>query len=100
MGPGIGGRSPGEMASQIDIPCSGCWENIPLVDADAQTFFCQHCGIDRRFRPWTAGESVNQVPAKATRASCEWCASEIGLGAFRRNEESTAEDWRAELDER
>lgn len=88
------------MTSLIDIPCGGCWEDIPLVDADAQTFFCPHCKTDYRFVLCTACESVNQVPAKAARATCEWCASEIRLRALRRTEEAIAEDWRAELDER
>jgi hypothetical protein len=88
------------MASQIDIPGGGCWEEIPLVDADAQTFFCKQCATDYRFVLCTACESVNQIPANAARAVWEWCANEIRLGAFRRTKASSAEDWRTELDER
>jgi hypothetical protein len=88
------------MASQIDIACGACWEQIPLVDADAETFFCPHCATDYRFVICAACESVNQVPGKPARATCVWCASEIRLRPFRRTEVCSAEDWRTELDER
>lgn len=90
------------MGLVVDIKCWECLDEVPLVDGDAQGFQCLTC--DRGYEFWlcTSCESVSQVwPAGARgEAQCQWCLSRIRLHRFGPGERSTAEEWRAELEER
>lgn len=69
-------------------------------NADAEGFFCGTCDCQYQFVLCASCDSVNQVPASARRAVCDWCLTEIRVRAFGRKDTATAADWRAELDER
>lgn len=90
------------MPSYVDITCFECLEQVPLVDADAESFYCLSCDRQYQFLLCTACESVNQVRAKGHggHAQCEWCWSEIRIRRLGRKDTATAADWQAELDER
>jgi Short C-terminal domain len=90
------------MENYVDIPCSECWETIPLVDGDAESFYCTTCDRQYEFLLCTACESVSQVRVKGNKrgAICEWCLGLIRNRAFGRKETATAEDWHSELEDR
>jgi hypothetical protein len=90
------------MQAFIDIPCWECWDTIPMVDGDAEGFYCPTCELQYQFLVCAHCESVNQVRGKQHRgaAVCEWCDGRIRIRALGRNDTASAQDWHAELDER
>lgn len=86
---------------QLDIWCLRCGEEVPLVDADAPSFYCVTCQRGYRFVLCGGCDSAVLAPDQgASTMPCDWCASTIRLRGPRSAQSSTAEEWHDEIHER